>query len=205
MLSWNNIFESTASIFKTTESNDYLSLTSSPEIIIRKARNASRFSSITIIILKWNWSFVKTLQDLRARNENVVNVYTPMNMSRRWIKSMKNFKFRWLELKSDKKNMPIIIENTPLNVRLKTKFNSILETCASNVSSKNYSTRTKVSLRLLLWSARMLTVWNSSITENATMYSMLIFYIIMSMILCSNKHPRYFFRLTIAIMTAFTK
>ena len=145
------------------------------------------------------------MQNLRARNENVVNVYTSMNMSRRWIKSMKNFKFKWLELKFDKKNMLIVIKNTFLDVRLKTKFNLILKICASNVSSKNYLTRTKIFLKSLLWSTRMFIVWNFSITENVTTYSMLIFYIIMSMIFCPNKHLRYFFRLTIMIMTIFTK
>ena len=83
MLSWNNIFEFTAFIFKMTESNNYYLLTSPFEIITRKARNAFRFSSITIIILEWNWNFVKISQNLRVRNENVVNAYTSMNMSRK--------------------------------------------------------------------------------------------------------------------------
>ena len=158
MLSWNNIFEFTAPIFKMTELNDYHSLISSLGIIIRKARNAFRFSSITIIIFEWNWNFVKTSQNLRARNENVVNAYTSMSMSRKWIESIKSFKFRWLKLKLDKKNMSIVIENTSLDVRWKTKFNSILKTCVSNVSSRSYSTKTKISSRSLLWSVCMLIV-----------------------------------------------
>ena len=185
--------------------NDYHLLISSFEIITRKARNAFRSSLITIIIFEWSWNFVKISQNLRARNENVVNAYTSMNMSKKWIKSMKNFKFRWLELKFNKKNMSIVIENTFFDVRWKTKFNSILKTCVSNVSSRNYSTKTKIFSRSLLWSIRMLIVWNFSITENVTMYSMLIFYMIMSMIFCLNKHFRYFFRLTITIMTIFMK
>ena len=205
MLSWNNIFEFTAFIFKTIELNDYFSLTSSFEIIIRKARNTFRFSSITIIILEWNWSFVKISQNFRVQNENVVNAYTSMNMSKKWIKSMKSFKFKWLKLKLDKKNMSIVIENTFLDVKLKTEFDSILKICASNVSSRNYSTKTKIFSKSLSWSVRMFIVWNFSIIENITTYSMFIFYMIMSMILCSNKHSRYFFRLIITIMTAFTK
>ena len=205
MLSWNNIFEFIAPIFKTIESNDYFSLTSSLEIIIRKVRNVFHFSSIMIIIFKWNWSFVKISQNFRVWNENVVNVYTPMNMSRKWIKSMKNFKFRWLEFKFDKKNMLIVIENTLFDVRLKTKFDSILKTCASNVSSRSYLIKMKISSKSLLWSIRMFIVWNFPIIENVTTYSMLIFYIIMSMIFCSDKHSQYLFRLTIAIMTVFTK
>ena len=205
ILLWNNIFEFTAFIFKTIESNNYFSLTSSLEIIIQKIHNAFRFSSIIIIIFKWNWSFVKILQNFRARNENVINVNTLMNMLRKWIKSMKNFKFRWFEFKFDKKNMLIIIENTFFDVKLKTKFNSILKTCASNVLLKNYLIKTKIFLKSLLWSARMFIVWNFSIIENVTTYSMFIFYIIMSMIFCSNKHRRYFFRLTITIITIFTK
>ena len=145
------------------------------------------------------------MQNFRARNENIVNAYTSMNMSRKWIKSMKNFKFKWLEFKFDKKNMSIVIENTFFGVRLKTKFDLILKTCASNVLSKSYSTKTKIFLKSLSWSIRMLIVWNFSIIKNVTTYSMLIFYMIMSMTFCSNKHSRYFFRLTIAIMTIFTK
>ena len=158
MLSWNNIFEFIASIFKMIELNDYFSLISSFEIIIRKARNAFRFLQIMIIILEWSWSFVKISQNFRARNENVVNAYTSMNMLRRWIKSIKNFKFKWLELKFDKKNMSIVIKNTSFDVKLKTKFNSILKICASNVSSRNYLIRTKIFLKSLLWSVRMLIV-----------------------------------------------
>ena len=158
MQSWNNIFKFIAFIFKTIESNDYSSLISSSEIITRKTRNAFRFLQITIIIFKWNWNFVKISQNFRARNENVVNAYTSMSMPKKWIKSMKNFKFRWFEFKFDKKNMLIVIENTLFDVKLKTKFNLILKTCASNVPSRNYSTKTKISLRLLLWSARMLIV-----------------------------------------------
>ena len=158
MQSWNNIFEFTAFIFKTIKLNDYSPLISSFEIIIRKARNALRSLQIIIIIFEWGWNFVKTSQNFRVRNENVVNAYTSMNMPRRWIKSMKSFKFRWFELKLDKKNMLIIIGNTFLNVRLKTKFDSILEICASNVSSRSYSTRTKIFSRLLLWSIRMFIV-----------------------------------------------
>ena len=205
MLSWNNIFEFTAFIFKMIELNDYFSLISSFEIIIRKARNVLRSSSITIIIFEWNWNFVKISQNFRARNENVVNAYTSMNMSKRWIKSIKNFKFKWLELKFDKKNMSIVIENTSFDVRWKTKFNLILKTCVSNVSSRSYSTKTKILSRSLLWSARMLIIWNFSIIENVTTYSMLIFYMIMSMIFCLNKHFRYFFRLIITIMMIFMK
>ena len=137
------------------ELNNYSSLTSSIEIITRKIRNAFRFSSITIIIFKWNWNFVKILQNLRAQNENVVNAYTSMNMSRKWIKSMKNFKFKWFELKFDKKNISIVIENTFLDVKLKTKFDLILRTCALNVLLKSYSTKTKISSKSLLWSTCM--------------------------------------------------
>ena len=79
------------------------------------------------------------------------------------------------------------------NVKLKTKFDSILRIYASNVSSKNNLIKTKIFLKSLLWLIRMFIIWNFSINENVTTYSMLIFYMIISMIFCSNKHFRYFF------------
>ena len=205
MLLWNNIFKFTAFIFKTIKSNDYSSLISSFEIIIRKARNAFCFSSITIIIFEWNWNFVKISQNFRIRNENVVNAYTSINILRRWIKLMKNFKFKWLEFKFNKKNMSIIIENTFLDVKLKIKFNLILKICVSNVLSKNYSIKTKIFSKSLLWLICMFIIWISSIIKNVTTCSMFIFYITMSMTFCSNKHLQYLFQLIITIMTIFTK
>ena len=63
---------------------------------------------------------------------------------------MKSFKFKWLELKFDKKNRSIVIENLLFDVKLKTKFDLILKICASNISSKSYSTKIKISLKSLL-------------------------------------------------------